>query len=131
MLYRKQYNIITNAQNIFFDDAGFIVDSDEQIFDTSFLHGDSLIRYFPFIDSILGVLQQLTPEEPALIFAKVQSTYNGLQGIYDYYFSKKIINGNLVTLWQVIDKTEDYIAQRKEQQIRQDNIIAGHKRYSF
>ncbi len=131
MLYRKQYNIITNAQNILFDDAGFIVDSDEQIFDTSSLHGDSLIRYFPFIDSILGILQQLTPEEPALIFAKVQTTYQGLQGIYDYYFSKKVINGKLVTLWQLVDKTEDYIAQREEQQIRQENIILGQNGYSF
>ncbi|MGK0364971.1 MAG: hypothetical protein ACI85O_002032 [Saprospiraceae bacterium] len=123
MYYRKQYNIISKVQNIRFDDDGFIVDSDEQIFDTTSLEGDSLARHFPLIDSILSILQQLTPGEPALYFAKVETVFYGLEGIYDYSFSKEIRNENLVTCWQVIDKTEDYRIQRDEQQARQNDII--------
>ena len=127
MQYSKQDNLNENAQNILFDDEGFIIESDEQIFDTSSIREASLVRYFPFIDSILNTLQQLSPDEPAINFAKVETTYQGLRGIYDYYFSKKIIDGNLVTHWQVIDKTKDYIVERDKQQDRQDNIISGHK----
>jgi hypothetical protein len=127
MLYRKQYNINTITQNILFDDDGFIVDSDEHIFDTSSLNGYSLKECFPFIDSILDVIKQLKTEEPALIFAKVQSTYEGLQGIYDYCFSRELINDNLLIRWKIIDKTTDYTAQRDEQQIRQSNIISNSR----
>jgi len=131
MLYRKQYNTIVNTQNILFDDNGFIVDSDEQIFDTSSLQGDSLTNHFPFIDSILGVLQQLAPGEPALSFDRVETVYYDLEGIYNYSFSKEIRNGNLVTCWQIIDQTENYTSERNEQQTRQENIISKHNRYSF
>lgn len=126
MQSRKQQNSNTITQNILFDAAGFIVDSNDHLFDTSSLSGTSLTKYFPFIDSILDVLQKLTPEEPALYFVKVESTYQELQGIYDYSFSKETNNGKLVIHWQIIDKTEDYTIQRNEQQIRQDNIITGH-----
>jgi len=131
MPYRKQFNINTNAQNILFDHNGFIVDSDEKIFDTSFIQGDSLTRHFPFIDSILTILQELSPGEPALVFAKVETVFYGLEGIYDYSFSKEIRNGNIVTCWQVIDKTYDYSIQRDEQQTKQNEIIDGHQRYFY
>jgi len=127
MQYRKRHNTSENAQNILFDDNGFIVDSDEQIFDTSSLQGDSLARHFPFIDSMLSVLQRLAPGEPALTFSKVETVFYGLKGIYDYSFSKEVINGCLVTCWKVVDKTDDYSAQRNEQQIRQNDIISGHQ----
>lgn len=126
MQYPKQHNINTNTQNILFDEAGFIVESDEQIFDTSSLVGDPLTRHFPFIDSILSILQQLVPGEPALNFVKVETTYYGLQGIYDYSFSKETRNDSFVIRWQVVDKTEVYTFQRDEQQVKQNNIISGH-----
>lgn len=127
MLYPKQHNINSNAQNIFFDNDGFIVDSDEQIFDTSSLQGVSLTRHFPLLDSILNILQQLAPGEPDLYFSKVETVFNDLQGIYDYSFSKQIRNGNSVICWKVIDKTEDYTAQREKQQAKQNDIISGHR----
>lgn len=101
------------------------MDSDEQIFDTSSLQGDSLSCHFPFIDSISSILQQLSPGEPPIFFGGVETSYVGLQGIYDYSFSRQIDNGILVTVWQVIDKTESYIEKRNEQQERQDEIIRG------
>jgi len=124
MEYRNQHS--TSEQNILFDDKGFVVESDECIFDTSFLQGDSLVRHFPFIDSIFNILQELSPGEPALTFAGVETVFCGLKGIYDYSFSKEIRNGNLLTCWQVIDRTEDYTTQRDKQQARQDDIISGH-----
>ena len=127
----KEYNIITKAQNIFFDEDGFIVYSDEQIFDTSSLQADSLIKHFPFIDSVFGIIQQLSPGEPALVFTKVETVFCGLMGIYDFYFSREIRNGSLVTRWQVVDKTEDYEIQRDEQQAKQNDIILREGRYSF
>ena len=131
MQYPKQYNTISNAQNILFDDDGFIVDSDEQIFDTSSLHGDSLTRHFPLIDSILSILQQLEPGEQDLRFSKIETVFKGLEGIYDYSFSRQIRNGSLVISWKVIDKTEEYIIERDKQQTEQNDIISRHGRYSF
>lgn len=126
MQYRKQYNLSSNAQNILFDDEGFIVESDEQIFDTSSIQDASLTRHFPLIDSILSILQQLAPGEPDLCFSRVETVFNGLEGIYDYSFSRKIRNGNLVICWKVIDKTEAYTIQRDKQQAEQDDIISRH-----
>jgi len=128
MQYRKQHKVNSNVQNIFFDDAGFIVDSDEQIFDTSSFQGDSLITHFPFIDSILSILQQLKPGEPDLCFSKVETVFDGLKGIYDYSFSKQVRDDNLVICWKIIEKTEAYIIERDEQQATQDNIISGQKK---
>ena len=105
--------------------------SDEQIFDTSALQNDSLIKHFPFIDSIFSSLQQLAPEAPDLVFKRVETVFDGLKGIYDYSFSKEIKNGSLVTSWKLIDKTEAYKALQQQQQARQNNIISGHNRYSF
>ena len=113
-------------QNIFFDENGTIVDSDENIFPLSVLDSKNVGENFPFIDSILPQLQAMKPQSSEMFFPRVEVVFRHLDGIYDYTFCRIERNGKNLIQWKLCDRTNHYLSQKSNQQSLQEEQINQH-----
>jgi hypothetical protein len=95
-------------QLILLDDVGNVIQSCDSIFDTTSYLQKSICQDIPFLDSIFDIINKITLNSPELLFSKVQSSFNKLEGVYDFTFSKILIENKIYTLWSIYDFTVLY-----------------------
>lgn len=76
------------CQCISFNKKGFIVESDNSLFNTGDLMGRSVSFLFPFIKKIFKQLIKLKPTDEPLFFPNVKINTSGYTSICDLIFTK-------------------------------------------
>ena len=113
------------CQIILLNSDGFIIDSDDFLFDTQMIREKSIRAYSPFIDSIFDKITALSINDSPLQFPSVNANSKYLKGIFDYRFSRP--NESQI-LWMIEDCTKVYEKNRAEMQTKNDAIIAKERK---
>jgi hypothetical protein len=115
-------------QLIVLDLQGKMMQSCNAIFDaTTFLH-KSILKEFPFIESIFEIIKGLKITDTELLFSKVEKPSKKLTGFYDFTFSKLNWNNKEFILWSIYDFTALYRDLINYQQRRNElEINRQHK----
>lgn len=125
-------------QLVLLDRLGKVVQSCNSIFDTSAYLKKSICQDIPFLDSIFDIIKDIALNSPEILFSKVQSSFNNLEGVYDFTFSKILVEGNAYILWSIYDFTAlykdliDYQQRYNDLEIRKqlrDSILKSFSKY--
>ena len=111
-------------QHILLDDKGFILASCDSIFSTKNLRNKPIFTHFPLVESIYIKVISMGLNDPKLRFSKIESTFEGLDGYYDFTFVKTDIDYRNPILWTILDYTMLYEDFHRSQQERQELAIA-------
>lgn len=111
------------CQHITFNNDGYILSSDDSIFEAKPLLKEPITSYFPLIESIHNMLVELRDEDPEIRFNKVVTVFQELPGFYDFSFSRTTIDNAPVILWRIYDLTESYTTLRQVQQQHHNEIV--------
>ncbi len=112
--HRSKFN-----QLILLDENAQIIASCDSIFETSDFKGVQLIERFPFLESILPSLHQLSLSTD-VSFNKVETPLEALPGFYDFTFQKIEIGNEVCILWSIFDYTDLYEDYKQYQQRRNE-----------
>lgn len=110
-------------QLIVLDLSGKMIQSCNSIFDATSFQNKSVLKEFPFIESIFEIIKDLKISDPELLFSKVEKPSANLEGFYDFTFSKLKWNKEAFILWSIYDFTAlyqdliDYQQRRNELEI--------------
>ena len=96
------------SQLILLNVDAYIVSSCNSIFPTHELIDTPVNSWFPFLESIFDYLYQLQANSSEVKFSKIETPIRQLPGIYDFTFSKVIIDQEELLLWAIYDYTELY-----------------------
>ncbi len=110
-------------QTLLLDKEAILLDSCDSLFVTDELINESIIPYFPFLESIFYDLLQRLDLEHNVTFLGVSTKHAFLPGYYDYIFNLISKNGKKLIQWQILDATETYNHQKRQQQTYQEAII--------
>ncbi len=104
---------VTNqkCQCISFNKKGFIENSDNSLFNTSFLMGSPLMLQFPFIKKIYKKLKELKPTDEPLFFPNNKLSFSEYNGICDFIFSKVTNMEGESYIWFIYDNSEHFNGQ--------------------
>jgi hypothetical protein len=95
-------------QLILLDNLGKVLQSCNSIFDTSAYSTKTICQDIPFLDSIFDIINNIALNSPEILFSKVQSSFNHLEGVYDFTFSKILVDNECYILWSIYDFTALY-----------------------
>jgi hypothetical protein len=104
----KEKRLARFNQLVLLDDVGKVVQSCNSIFDTSNYSNKSICSDIPFLDSIFDIINSITLHSSEILFSKVESSFNQLKGVYDFTFSKILIENKTYILWAIYDFTALY-----------------------
>ena len=113
-----------DRQLILLDEEGFILASCDSIFSTQKLRRYPVFKHFPLVESIYPKVVTMGLNEPKLRFSKIETTYEGLNGFYDFTFMRTDIDHRNPILWTILDYTRLYEDYYRSQQERQELAIA-------
>jgi hypothetical protein len=111
MIDLQQYKVRRLArfnQLVLLDRLGKVIQSCNSIFDTTPYLKKSIRQDIPFLDSIFDIINGIPPNSSGILFSKVQSFFNQLEGVYDFTFSKILIEDESYILWSIYDFTALY-----------------------
>lgn len=111
-------------QLILLDKNGFILASCDSIFSTNDLRNEPIFNHFPLVESIFPKVISLRLNEPQLRISKIELTYEGLNGFYDFTFMRTDVDSRNPILWTILDYTPLYEDYHRSQQERQELAIA-------
>lgn len=123
------------SQLILLNDQAIIMSSCDSIFNTQAFKNSPVTAWFPFIESIFDTIWPIITSQSNITFNKIQIPIPELPGLYDFTFSKKIANQELI-LWSFYDFTDLYedlkqFQQRKnELEIHRETLERRHKTIS-
>ena len=121
MLFNKKQK---DRQLVLLDEKGFILASCDSIFSTQKLRSEAIFRHFPLVESIFSKVITMDLNDPKLRFSKIETTYKGLNGFYDFTFMRTDIDYRNPILWTILDYTRLYEDYHRSQQERQELAIA-------
>lgn len=104
-------------QELFLDDDGYILESDDGLFSTETMWNNSIFDHFPLVESVYPSLINNIASEIKL--NRVATGFDGLPGYYDFYFFREDDG----VRWEIHDLTEDYNDYEHEQQRRNEEAI--------
>ncbi len=116
----RQQKLANFCQIILLDLEGNVVESCNSIFDATPFMDIPVYEWFPFIESVFPTLSTLNPNQPELLYSKVEKPSAFLQGYYDFSFSKIDVEKKEHILWELFDYTTLYRDFRLYQQKRND-----------
>ncbi len=127
ILKHKREKLEKQSQFIFIDNQGFVTDSCDSIFKTDGLLHQHIAEWFPFLESIYDHVAAKKVEEPEFRFSRLNAPFSLLPGIYDFVFSKVLIEGKEVLLWEIHDYTTLYEEFIRQQQACNEIIIKSER----
>jgi hypothetical protein len=107
------------CQCISFNKKGFIVESDNSLFNTGIMMGNPLMAQFPFIKKIIKKLVNLKPTDEPLFFPNEQFSFSGFNGVCDFIFSKVENPDGESIVWFIYDNSIHY----KEKLNKKDKLF--------
>jgi len=107
------------CQCISFNKKGFIVESDNSLFNTGIMMGNPLMLNFPFIKKIFKKLLTLKPTDEPLFFPNVQLTFSGYSAKCDFIFTKVENPDGESIVWFIYDNSIHY----KEHKNKKDRLF--------
>lgn len=114
-------------QLILLDLSGKMMQSCNAIFDATAFLNKSILKEFPFIESIFEIISNLEVTDSELLFSKIEKPSKNLNGFYDFTFSKLNWNNQGFILWSIYDFTAlyqdliDYQQRRNELEINRQH----------
>ncbi len=110
------------SQLVILSDAGSIIESCDSIFSTTELKARTqpFIYDFPFLESIYDLLLGLKVNGDELKYSKIESPLEQLPGVYDFTFSRVLLDGREYILWSIFDYTDLYEDFKQYQQKRNE-----------
>ncbi len=121
MLFNKKQK---DRQLILLDENGFLLASCDSIFSTKNLRREPVFKDFPLVESIFPKVITMGLSDPKLRFSKIETTFGGLNGFYDFTFMRTDIDHRNPILWTILDYTRLYEDYYRSQQERQELAIA-------
>jgi signal transduction histidine kinase len=121
------------SQLILLNDQALIVSSCDSIFNTQLFKNNPVTNWFPFIESIFSTIWPIINSQSNITFNKIQTPIPELPGLYDFTFSKKVIDNSEFILWSIYDFSDLYedlkqFQQRKnELEIHRETLERRHK----
>ncbi len=119
MSYKRHHKKIevTANQRIVLDFQGYILESDDGIFDTSNYRDHTFLTYSPFLESVFYSVLDLQVGSDALVYPRIETLLEGVTGVYDCYFRCISCYRNQPTFeWLIEDLTHSFESVRREQQ---------------
>lgn len=107
------------CQCISFNKKGVIVESDNSLFNTGFLMGNTVTFQFPFIKKIFRKLITLKPTDEPLFFTDIKLNFSGYSSICDFIFTKVENPDGESIVWFIYDNSIHY----------RDKIFASDNKY--
>lgn len=104
------------SQLILLDNRAMIISSCNSIFDTQELLQRPVTEWFPFLESIFPQIWAMDQAQSNIFFNKIETPIPELPGIYDFTFSKVILDQQELLLWSIYDYTDLYEDFRQFQQ---------------
>ena len=104
-------------QELLLDEDGFIMESDDGLFNTGHLIDDCLFDYFPLLESVFPSLVDRRVSEVRL--NRVATTFDDLPGYYDFLFFREEDG----IRWEIYDLTDDYNDYEQDQQERNEQAL--------
>ncbi len=110
------------SQLVILNDTGSIVESCDSIFSTTDIKArpHPFLYDFPFLESIYDLLLDLKVNGEELKYAKIESPLEQLPGVYDFTFSRVLLDGKEYILWSIFDYTDLYEDFKQYQQKRNE-----------
>ncbi|MFI5219434.1 MAG: hypothetical protein ACHQNT_08080 [Bacteroidia bacterium] len=93
------------CQCISFNKKGFIVESDNSLFNTGTIMGRSVSFQFPFIKKIYKQLLKLRPTDEPLFFPNVKIDISDYSSICDFIFTKVENTDGESIVWFIYDNS--------------------------
>jgi hypothetical protein len=121
MSYKRHHKKIeaTASQRILLNFQGYLLESDDGIFDTSCYRDSTLLRYSPFLESVFQEVREWNFDSGELFFPRVETVLDGVIGVYDCYFRGAGCNFE----WLICDITIPFEPYREEQQENNEESI--------
>jgi hypothetical protein len=121
MSYKRHHKKIeaTASQQIVLNIEGYILESDDGIFDTSRYRDNPLLKYSPFLESVFPTVLAWDYDAAELFFTRVETVLDGVIGVYDCYFRRASCNFE----WLIDDITLPFEAYREAQQENNEESI--------
>jgi hypothetical protein len=115
MSYKRHHKEIkaTANQRIVLDAQGYILESDDGIFDTSSYRNNPFLAYSPFLESVFSSVLHLQSESGELHYPRVETLLDDVTGVYDCHF--RWIRGDEFE-WLIYDFTHAFEQIRDIQQ---------------
>lgn len=107
------------CQCISFNKEGFIVESDNSLFNTGIMMGNPLMFQFPFIKKIFKKLLSLKPTDEPLFFPNKQLAFSEYNGMCDFIFSKVENPDGESIVWFIYDNSAHF----KEHITKKDRLF--------
>ncbi|MEY4936243.1 MAG: hypothetical protein RIS64_2602 [Bacteroidota bacterium] len=126
MSYKRHHKEIkvTDTQRIVLDFQGFILESDDGIFDTGSYRNHPFLIYSPFLESVFISVLDLQFRSGALHFPRVETILDNVTGVYDCHFRCLVYNPNQLEFeWVINDLTQSFEQIRDIQQENNEESI--------
>jgi hypothetical protein len=122
MSYKRHHKEIkaTANQRIVLDFQGYILESDDGIFDTSSYRNNPFLIYSPFLESVFSLVLHLQLESEVLHYPRVETLLDDVTGVYDCHF-RCIREGEFE--WLINDFTHSFEPIRDIQQENNEACI--------
>ncbi len=115
---------ISAQQQVLLDWQGYVLESTDTIFSTHLLKHRPCIEWSFFLESLFPTIHSLELHSPEIIFPRVSSITNFLEGIYDCTLMRVEWGDNdKVIVWNIIDYTQDLPAMQQRQQLANELAI--------
>jgi hypothetical protein len=109
----------TVNQQLILDWQGYIIESTDTIFDTRKLHHRPVEEWSHFFGSMMPMLHTLSLDSPEIVFPRIVSITNFLEGYYYCSFMRAEWGDNdHVLVWNILDYSEQ---SSKIQAVQQAN----------
>jgi hypothetical protein len=127
MSYNWHHKKIEAAENqrIVLNFQGYILESDDGIFDTSSYRNHPFLRYSPFLESVFETVRHLRGAD-VLSFPRIETLLEGVTGVYDCHFRCISCNASPLSLefeWIIEDFTQSGESLRITQQTHNEECI--------
>lgn len=121
ILTQKVAYISGKVQAVLFSNEGILQDTCNALLDISSLRNKSLWGAFPMLESIAGVLSEMSIEDGEMYFPRVELTFNKKNWLLDFTFYRHPKKENII-VWIIQDFTNHYEYLRVIQQERNEAI---------
>jgi len=111
-------------QLLLLDKEGVLKASCDSIFASKGYLNNSVLPYFPLVESVFPMIQKLQVNDPEVEFGAVETAFAKLPGIYDFSFIKMRASQSDMILWIIKDHTKEYKEKTFQQQLQNEMIIA-------
>lgn len=111
-------------QQLILDWQGYVLESTDTIFETQKLHHRPVEEWSYFFSSLMPTLHTLKLESPEIIFPRIVSITNFLNGFYYCSFMRAEWGDNdHVLVWNIIDYSEQSSKIQALQQANNENLL--------